>query len=121
MPNAVRLLMAIGTRTTMASSDHQATRRAALMGSTAAGAPASRRDAAASGGRDVSRVGLAEAAGAAAAAVRRAPDWPPVDWPPLARFFFLDLATAPLRHLAPRPVSTTRRVSATICASMASV
>ena len=44
-----------------------------------------------------------------------------VDWPPLARFFFLDLATLPLRYLAPRPVSTTRRVSATICASMARV
>jgi hypothetical protein len=44
-----------------------------------------------------------------------------VPWPPGAFLFLLAFANPPLLYLAPRPVSTTRRVSATIWASIARV
>jgi hypothetical protein len=79
--------MAMGTRNTMASSDHQATRRATLMSSLGSWVAAS------TTGR----------AGCSACAVVCE----------LVGLLFSTLANHSLPYLAPRPMSTTRKVSAT--------
>ncbi len=134
MPMKVKLLMAMGTRNTIARSAHQAMRRARLIASSgdsggsaaregfsaaAADSPAAVCDglaggrsagAAAAGGRGERLRAASSRAAFLRAACRRA-----------ARAFLSLLAKRVLPYLAPRPVSTTRRVSATIWASMAGV
>ena len=129
MPRNVRLLIAMGTRKIVASNAHQATRRARLMASS--GALDDDLEAASAPGADAPgacsvvaclvvvfvRVASVRAACSRDACSRAA--WLRAACRRAARWFLLALAKRSLPYRAPRPVSTTRKVSATICASMA--